>query len=402
VEINLFTNAAGSDKIIKILLPLSGDKVKTPKLVLCLSLAIICTWLSVPAWAAGEPAVFLRSGVGARALGMGTAYTALAEDATSVYWNPAKLAWQENFEMTAMYTDLGLDSLYNYVGVILPMPFASLGAGWIQQTTGKIDKTDDFGQSLGQTEAKNDAFMLGYGQPLGEIASFGVAVKMIKQSLDTYSAQALGVDLGLLLDLGSVRLGVNAQNINNPKLSGNSYWDSSKKVSETIPMTFKVGLAHSSSKIIRVGETAKTKTAASKERVQGPADAYNVQGYDMSQDWVPTPPPNQQEKALGNGGENVKSAVFSVPVEVNWALDATYTPDSNQSLGLAPGVEVWVNKRYAVRAGWNFNDFDNAHKFYHNLSLGGSLVWGFLEFDYAYVIHEDLENTHRFSTSFIF
>ena len=285
------------------------------------------------------------------------------------------------------------------------MPFASIGAGWIQQTTDKIDKTDDFGQSLGQTDAKNNAFMIGYGQPLGEIASVGVTVKMIKQNLDTYSAQAMGVDLGLLLDLGIVHLGIDAQNINSPKLSGNSYWDNSKTVSETIPMTLKVGLAHTSSRIARIGETAKPKVAANaikKEQVQGPADAYNVQGYDMSQDWVPTPPPNQQEVATGNDMGKVKAAIFSVPVDINWAIDLSYTPDSNQNLGVAPGVEVWVAKHYALRAGWNFNDLSNAHKFYHNLSLGGSLVWGFLEFDYAYIIHEDLENTHRFSTSFIF
>ncbi len=34
-------------------------------------------------------ALFLRTGLGARAAGMGEAFTAVAVDASSIYWNPA-------------------------------------------------------------------------------------------------------------------------------------------------------------------------------------------------------------------------------------------------------------------------------------------------------------------------
>nr|HQV31862.1 hypothetical protein [Calditrichia bacterium] len=34
-------------------------------------------------------AQFLKIGVGGRAIGMGNAYTAIAEDITAVFWNPA-------------------------------------------------------------------------------------------------------------------------------------------------------------------------------------------------------------------------------------------------------------------------------------------------------------------------
>ena len=37
-------------------------------------------------------AQFLKIGVSARAAGMGSAYTAVANDATAIYWNPAGMA----------------------------------------------------------------------------------------------------------------------------------------------------------------------------------------------------------------------------------------------------------------------------------------------------------------------
>ena len=51
----------------------------------------IVTLVSAPrhARAAGETGfVFLKIGVGARAMGMGSAFVALSDDPTSVYWNP--------------------------------------------------------------------------------------------------------------------------------------------------------------------------------------------------------------------------------------------------------------------------------------------------------------------------
>jgi len=55
---------------------------------------VLLTVLSVNqggAAAAGLADSFLRLGPGARAMGMGGAFIALADDGTSVHWNPAGL-----------------------------------------------------------------------------------------------------------------------------------------------------------------------------------------------------------------------------------------------------------------------------------------------------------------------
>jgi hypothetical protein len=365
-----------------------------------------CHLLAGSLWAAGEPAAFLRNGAGARGLGMGGAYTALADDASSVYWNPAKLAWQEKLEITAMYANMGLDSMYDYAGIVLPLSFASFGFGYLQQATNKIETTDSVGLVTGEVEAANNALFAGYGQTFGDIFSLGFSAKLINQKYAAYTAKALGFDLGMLWDTDTVRVGLNLQNLNSPKLKGDSYWNSSQSVSETIPLTIRTGLVIHTKHIARIGEAKKVREKAkartSVPRIEQATGMSGVEGFDMSQGWVPTPPPNQQEIATGIGSDKDKSAAFSVPIEVNWALDVGYTPDSTQNLEIAPGVECWINNQYAVRAGWNMNDLTQAHSFYHNLSLGASVLWNFIEIDYAYVIHEDLENTHRISTSFMF
>src|SRR3990172_7768172 len=48
---------------------------------------------------AGQAGEFLRWGVGAKALGMGRAFSSIADDASALYWNPAGMA---NFEERGM------------------------------------------------------------------------------------------------------------------------------------------------------------------------------------------------------------------------------------------------------------------------------------------------------------
>ena len=50
-------------------------------------------------------AEFLSHGVGARALGMGSSFVSVADDATAAYWNPAGLVQIQKRAFAAMYSD---------------------------------------------------------------------------------------------------------------------------------------------------------------------------------------------------------------------------------------------------------------------------------------------------------
>jgi hypothetical protein len=67
---------------------------------------------------AGE---FLRVGAGARALGMGGAFLAVADDATAGYWNPAGLTWLRNKSVLYMHSvEQHSQVQYDFIGLALP------------------------------------------------------------------------------------------------------------------------------------------------------------------------------------------------------------------------------------------------------------------------------------------
>ena len=51
---------------------------------------------------------FLTLGVGARPLSMGGSFTAIADDSTATYWNPAGLAQLTHAEMTFMQASINV------------------------------------------------------------------------------------------------------------------------------------------------------------------------------------------------------------------------------------------------------------------------------------------------------
>ena len=52
---------------------------------------------------------FLKVGVGTRAIAMGAAYSAIADDATSVFWNPAGIVYVDRFSFYTGYIDWIMD-----------------------------------------------------------------------------------------------------------------------------------------------------------------------------------------------------------------------------------------------------------------------------------------------------
>ncbi len=90
-------------------------------------------------------------GYGARAMGMGKAFTALADDPTAVYWNPAGLEFINQQSLTLFHTTLWEGTNYDFLGYAHPtLNFGTFGFGIARIGVGDIRQIDRFGLDLGE------------------------------------------------------------------------------------------------------------------------------------------------------------------------------------------------------------------------------------------------------------
>jgi hypothetical protein len=112
--------------------------------------ALLAPWAS-PSGGTENPgttaAPVLQLPLGARACGMGTAYTALASDVSAMYYNPAGLSTLNHDEISFTYFKGLEDQHIEHVAAAFPVPaagligngFATLGAGLLFSQNGSIE-----------------------------------------------------------------------------------------------------------------------------------------------------------------------------------------------------------------------------------------------------------------------
>ena len=76
-------------------------------------------------------AEFLTIPVGARGIGMGSAFTAVADDITSIWWNPAGLGFLQDREVMVNIVDHTLDLTYSYAAFATPIGDGNVVVGGI-------------------------------------------------------------------------------------------------------------------------------------------------------------------------------------------------------------------------------------------------------------------------------
>lgn len=185
----------------------------------------ICLILLVTSnvYAAHGGAAFLKKGVGARALALGGAYTALADDTSSVYWNPAGLGRVQDYSITAMtasgssseWPDLEyMTPSYNFVALSAPMHkftgklgYSVFALGLINSTFENVLLSSEEGVALGTFENPSNAFFLSWGMPIWEDNTnlyAGVSLKYITEKMEGISggsASGYDIDVGVIYNI---------------------------------------------------------------------------------------------------------------------------------------------------------------------------------------------------------
>jgi len=142
---------------------------------------------------------FLKLGVGARGEALGEAYSALADDASAIYWNPAALTQipEKTASLTVMHAPYLNPTYFDFAGYAQNTGDAGVFGGGLQYFSGgSITQTDTTGTSIGTFNPYDLAASLAYAHTWNGFG-LGLAGKFIRsQLLD--AAQTGAVDIGIL------------------------------------------------------------------------------------------------------------------------------------------------------------------------------------------------------------
>jgi len=230
-------------------------------------LLILLSYVSFGQTKVGSTAApFLNIGVGPRAISMGGAFVATANDMTALYWNPAGVARMEANGALFAHTRWFADISYNWAGVLVNMgSFGSAGLSLIYLNYGEMEVTtlaeqDGTGEFF---SAKDIAISLTYSYNLSDRFSLGINAKYISQKIWNCSAEAFALDLGTLFisDIYGLRIGATISNFGtemqldgkdlfilydvNPDINGNNDQILAKLKTDAyaLPLVFRVGIA---------------------------------------------------------------------------------------------------------------------------------------------------------------
>ena len=164
-------------------------------------------------------------GAGSRAIAMGGAFSAIGDDPSVLYYNPAALRLNRYPAILANHIQLfsGFsDASYDFLGAVYPtLGVGSIGVGFMTVGTGSIRQFDEFSRELGEISYRESQAVLGYAfdmpwwKFLGEF-TFGSSVKILNQRVGDNSDTGTGLDFGFLYHppvLKDVVIGCNLQDV---------------------------------------------------------------------------------------------------------------------------------------------------------------------------------------------
>ena len=192
-------------------------------------------------------------GTGGRALGLGNSYVAIAEDCSSVYWNPAGLNLLKYKEVMLFHTSLFYGTLYNFAAFGFPtIDMGTLGFGVFRIGTGDIDYRDSDNILISEDNSFSKyQFLIGYGLDLGWPLLFGTALKINTHSMGQYTDANIAFDLSMLFipsgpewekwysgfSIDNLKIGINVKNIVSTPIKLEDY-------AETDELNVKTGVSY--------------------------------------------------------------------------------------------------------------------------------------------------------------
>jgi hypothetical protein len=302
-------------------------------------------------------ASFLEIGVGARALALGSAFTALADDPTTLYWNVGGLAKLKHHGVIFNHSEWIADINYDFIGGsfnfgqygAVGISITALTMGEMQVTT--IEEPEGNGQIF---RASDFAVSLAYAYRLTDRFSIGLNSKVIRQKIWEMSAMGFAVDLGVhyVTPFKGLNLGMSITNFGtqmklsgpnslilhdpNPASSGNNgrIPGELQMASWPLPLNFRIGVAY---------QLLNTEFHSA------------VLAIDAEH-------PNNNYESVSIGGEYV----FRKIIALRGGFNSLFLEDSEESLTLGAGILYPLMENILLRFDFAYADFglfDNVYKY---------------------------------------
>jgi len=245
---------------------------------------IVLLAISNTAIAGKYAAEFLRIGVGSRALAMGGAFVAIADDGTAGYWNPAGLGNLKGHQVLFSHVQM-FDNLAHHNFGNLSVKLGNnmgIGISWVRLAVDDIPRYSELRgskydrfinpdlRSTGQPEGYfgdiEDALFLSFGKGFdfdlvlgGGVSptlvplkfSLGVSYKYISQQLDNAIGTGQGLDVGIKISfLGlksdetmvqrNLSFGLNLQDVAGTTV----LWNTSNQTKDKLPLNLLIGMSY--------------------------------------------------------------------------------------------------------------------------------------------------------------
>jgi hypothetical protein len=211
-------------------------------------------------------AQFLKFAVGARANGMGDCFAAVANDASTLFWNPGGIGNLQNLEVHLTHVNYLLDITFDYAGLVVPTSAGNIGFSAAvlgmddERVTTEADPDGEAGITWG---ASSFAVGVTLSRALTDRFSVGITGKYIQENVYNESANTLAIDIGSIYDTGlrGIKIGMAMTNfggkmklsgrdltlkniVAHPEVGGSSGQSVDLQVgSWSLPLMFRVGLS---------------------------------------------------------------------------------------------------------------------------------------------------------------
>jgi len=311
---------------------------------------------------------FLKIGVGARSTSMGDASTAVVDDVTSIYWNPAGLVLIKDSQISAMHIEWFDDIRYEWIGFAQPITSrATIAAdvsymymGSIARTIespsegyeedGTFSPTDMAGRIAFATRASKNLLIGGSFQRIQSKVDFS---DVIKERIGDKIAQSMAINIGCIYStpvVSGLSVGFCLQNLGR---------QTQAFVTEKEPMPFTLNL----------GVAYKTLVVARRKAMS-----------------------TEESEAGSQPDQDKKTSDKQSSSDLTMAMDLSIPADSSISARL--GAEYRFGDSIVIRGGYRTGTgFD----FPSGLCGGMGYNTADYQVDYAFVPYGNLGNTHRVS-----